>query len=114
MRIIKILFWVIFVIIPICSCAPSKVITKSTDVKKEVLKAKKYIVKGGDSLWEISARDDIFGDPFKWPLVYKSNRDQIESPDRIEIDQEFNIDEKLSDSDIKKAIQKAKNTPPYR
>ncbi len=36
-----------------------------------------YIVKKGDSLSSISGRDDVYGDPLKWPILYRLNMDKI-------------------------------------
>ena len=79
----------------------------------EVSKGFKYVVKKGDTLWDISAKDDIYGDPFQWPLLFKANRDQIEDPDIIEVDQELDVRQDFSREEVEDAIQKAKDTPPY-
>ena len=42
-----------------------------------------YEVKKGDSLWKISAKKDIYADPYKWVEIYKANRDKIDDPDVI-------------------------------
>jgi len=36
-----------------------------------------YIVKKGDSLSSISGRDDVYGDPAKWPIVCRLNVDNL-------------------------------------
>ncbi|MFW6114892.1 MAG: SPOR domain-containing protein [Thermodesulfobacteriota bacterium] len=36
-----------------------------------------YIVKDGESLSQIAARDEVYGDPLKWPILYYYNRDKI-------------------------------------
>jgi nucleoid-associated protein YgaU len=42
-----------------------------------------YQVKKGDSLWSIAAKKEIYGDPYKWLLLYHANRDQIYDPHLI-------------------------------
>lgn len=42
-----------------------------------------YIVKEGDSLWKIAGKKEIYGDPFKWEMLYTANRDVIKNPHRI-------------------------------
>ena len=74
---------------------------------------KKYVVKKGDTLWDISAKDSIYSDPFKWPLLFKGNRDQIEDPDIIEVNQELDVKTDWSKTEVNDAVQKAKDTPPY-
>ncbi len=72
-----------------------------------------YVVKRGDSLWKISGKDKVLGDAFRWPLLYKANRDQIEDPDLIEPKQDLSYKKDYSQSEIDDAVQKAKDTPPY-
>jgi len=38
-------------------------------------------VKKHDTLWAISKK--TYGDPFKWPDIYKLNKDKIKNPDLI-------------------------------
>ncbi len=76
--------------------------------------AKRYVVKKGDTLWGISGAPSIYGDPFQWPLIFKTNRDQIQDPDLIETNQEFEIKTDFSSSEKTEAIQKAKDTPAFK
>jgi hypothetical protein len=41
----------------------------------------KYVVKKGDSLWKISGK--VYGNPLKWPRIYRANKDKIKHPNRI-------------------------------
>ena len=41
----------------------------------------KYVVKKGDSLWKISGK--VYGNPLKWPRIYRANKDKIKNPNRI-------------------------------
>lgn len=75
--------------------------------------SKKYVVKKGDTLWDIAGKQSIYGDFFQWPLLFKANRDQIEDPDIIEINQELDVRTDWSKEEVEDAIQKAKDTPPY-
>ena len=54
-------------------------------------KSDSYQVVRGDNLWDISAKEKIYNDPFQWLKIYSANRDQISDPDIIEIDQVFVI-----------------------
>jgi hypothetical protein len=73
----------------------------------------KYNVKKGDSLWVISSKNSVYGNPFEWPLVFKANRDQIQDPDIIEVNQEFDIYRDYSNADEDKAVKNAEDTPLY-
>ena len=42
-----------------------------------------YTVKRGECLWVISGHDEVYGDPLKWPRIYRANRDLIKDPDLI-------------------------------
>lgn len=47
---------------------------KETSVKEE---AGYYIVKKGDSLSSIAGKKAVYGDPLKWPILYRLNMDKL-------------------------------------
>lgn len=67
-----------------------------------------YRVGRGDTLWDISAADAIYGDPFAWPLIYKANSDRIDDPDLIYPDQEFVIMWDVGSAAMAAAVRHAK------
>jgi nucleoid-associated protein YgaU len=67
-----------------------------------------YTVVRGDSLWGISARSDIYGNPYQWPLIYKTNRNQIKDADLIYPGQQFDIERNASAMEIDAAINHAR------
>lgn len=67
-----------------------------------------YEVMPGDNLWAISAKSDVYADPYQWPLIYKANSDQIKDADLIYPGQVFTIDTAPSSADVDAAIQHAK------
>lgn len=71
--------------------------------------ASSYTVMSGDSLWRISASSDIYGNPYKWPLIYKANRDKIRDADLIYPGQVFNIRQDWSASEVDAAVNHARN-----
>mgnify|MGYP001408433884 CR=1 FL=1 len=50
-----------------------------------------YTVVKGDCLWNIAKKPVIYGDPFKWPKIYRANKDKIRDPDLIYPRQVFKI-----------------------
>jgi hypothetical protein len=48
-----------------------------------VEKTDTYPVGQDQSLWSIAGRAEVYGNPFKWLLLYHANRDQIFDPDLI-------------------------------
>jgi cell division septation protein DedD len=38
---------------------------------------KGYVVQTGDSLAVVAGREDVFGDPLKWPVLYQLNREKL-------------------------------------
>lgn len=54
---------------------------------KEIL----YTVVRGDHLWGIAKKKEHYGNPFVWPKIYNTNRDQIKNPDLIYPKQVFKI-----------------------
>ena len=67
-----------------------------------------YEVMPGDNLWAISAKSNVYADPYQWPLIYKANSDQIKDADLIYPGQVFTIDTAPSAADVDAAIQHAK------
>jgi hypothetical protein len=67
-----------------------------------------YLVVRGDSLWKISGKPDIYGNPYQWPLIYKANRDKIKDADLIYPGQELTIERGASEADRQAAIDHAK------
>jgi hypothetical protein len=72
-----------------------------------------YVVEKHDSLWAISSRSQVYGDPFEWPLIFKANRDQIQDPDLIYPQQVFKIEKDATTEDQDRAKKLAMETPKY-
>lgn len=70
--------------------------------------ADSYQVMSGDNLWNISAKGDVYANPYQWPLIYKANRSQIKDADLIYPGQTLDIDRNASSSDVDAAIEHAK------
>lgn len=79
--------------------------------KSAKISVSEYVVKKGDTLWDIA--ENKYSDPFQWPLVYKANRDEIEDPDLIYVNQQFEIKKDFSKNEIDRAIRQAEDTPTY-
>lgn len=67
-----------------------------------------YNVVRGDHLWGIASKPSIYGNPYQWPLIYKTNSDRIKDADLIYPGQVFTIDKDASGSDIDAAVRHAK------
>lgn len=67
-----------------------------------------YRVGEGETLMSIAARREIYADGQLWPLLYRSNRDQIKDPKRIYPGQVLSIPRDLSESDKDEAREKAR------
>jgi len=67
-----------------------------------------YSVVRGDNLWNISGKDEVYADPYQWPLIYKTNRDKIKDADLITPGQVLDIDQNASASEIDAAVNHAK------
>jgi len=71
-------------------------------------RASSYSVVRGDNLWNISGKDEVYADPYQWPLIYKTNRDKIKDADLIYPGQVLDIDQNASASEIDAAVNHAK------
>lgn len=80
----------------------------ASDTSQSAGSADSYQVVSGDNLWDISAKGDVYANPYQWPLIYKANRSQIKDADLIYPGQVFDIDRNASSSDVDAAIEHAK------
>ena len=67
-----------------------------------------YEVMSGDNLWNISAKNDVYDNPYQWPLIYKANRAKIKDADLIYAGQVLDIDRDASSADVEAAVTHAK------
>jgi hypothetical protein len=65
-------------------------------------------VQAGDHLWGISSQQQVYGDPYQWPLLFKRNRGEIEDADLIYPGQVLHIDRDANEHQIQQAIDHAK------
>jgi nucleoid-associated protein YgaU len=45
----------------------------------------RLIPENRDSFWKIAGYDFVYGDPFKWPVLYEANRDVLRNPDNPDL-----------------------------
>jgi nucleoid-associated protein YgaU len=67
-----------------------------------------YSVQRGDSLWSISGKSEIYGNPYQWPLIFKANADKIRDADLIFPGQTFDIDRGATGAEVDAAVRHAK------
>lgn len=67
-----------------------------------------YTVVSGDNLWNIAGSSSIYGDPYKWPLIYKANKPRISDADLIYPGQVFDINQSPSSGEVGMAVNHAK------
>ena len=87
---------------------------KKLDDWVEKPKELNYTVVKGDCLWNIAKKKEHYANPFAWPIIYKSNRDQIKNPDLIFPKQIFKIPNLTEDERAKydKIRRNYKPAPP--
>lgn len=74
----------------------------------ETQKPERYLVERGDSLWRISGKSQIYGNPYQWPLIYKANASQIKDADLIYPGQGFSILRNYSQDEVDTAVRHAR------
>lgn len=78
--------------------------------QREVASVTTYTVKRGESLPQIASRPEVYGDTQLWPLIYRSNRDQISDPRRIWPGQVLRIPRNLNADDLSEARRHAQKS----
>ncbi len=86
--------------------AKSAEVSRSTQKKNKessTLQPTSYTVRRGETLPQISARTEIYNDSTLWPIIYRSNRDQIRDPKRLWPGQVFVIPRNFSRDEAEEA-----------
>jgi nucleoid-associated protein YgaU len=68
-----------------------------------------YQVASGDSLWSISGKQQVYNDPYRWPLIYKSNQGKIRDADLIYPGQLFLVARNPATHDVEAAVAHARS-----
>jgi nucleoid-associated protein YgaU len=71
--------------------------------EKEVQPVSRHTVKRGETLPQIAALPEVYGDSSLWPLIYRSNRDQISNPAVLWPGQVLRIPRNVDRNDINEA-----------
>ena len=71
--------------------------------EREVQLVARHTVKRGETLPQIAALAEVYGDSSLWPLIYKSNRDQISNPGVLWPGQVLRIPRNVDKGDISEA-----------
>ena len=90
--------------------APVAVTAPAAEPKPAVASALpvSYEVLRGDHLWGIASQPRIYGNPYAWPLIYKSNSAKIKDADLIHPGQNLDINRTASSGDLDAAVRHAK------
>jgi hypothetical protein len=67
-----------------------------------------YDVQRGDSLWKISGKSSVYGNPYQWPLIYRANVDRIRDADLIYPGQQLRIERDPASADVDDAVRHAR------
>ncbi len=66
-------------------------------------KITEWIVASGENLWTISSKNEVYGNPLLWPLLFWANRSQIKNPNLIYSHQRLKIPREFQEEDLEKA-----------
>lgn len=99
---------------PIKVLPPKPVAPKPVAPKPKPQLVNQVEVREGETLSNIAARQEVYGDPLLWPLVYKANRDQIKDPKRIFPGQSLVIPRDKSEEEKEAAREEARSLELFR
>ena len=72
-----------------------------------------YTVEKCDDLWSISAKPQIYNEPYLWPCILKANSTQIPNANRIKEGMVLTIPRDLTDADKATCRDEANRFPKY-
>jgi LysM repeat protein len=87
------------------AAAPAPVPTSASE--------EKYVVQKGDTLWAIADQSGNYSDYYEWPLLFKTNRDEIQDPDQITPGQVLIIQRGQTAVQTEHTRQLASDTPAF-
>ncbi len=67
-----------------------------------------YTVNRNDTLWDIAAKPEVYGNSDMWPLLWKANKDKIKTPDDLASGLSLIIDRSASEESVAAAIKYSK------
>lgn len=70
---------------------------------------KRYVVAAGDSLWIISGRPEVYGNPYLWPLIWDANLDAIKDPNQLRAGQRLKIRGNPTIDEVVRAVDTARS-----
>lgn len=70
---------------------------------------KRYVVAAGDSLWIISGRPEVYGNPYLWPLIWDANVDAIKDPNQLRAGQRLKIRSNPTIDEVVRAVDTARS-----
>ena len=82
---------------------------KPTEAAKPEKPPAYHKVTKGECLWKIA--QEIYGDPYQWPLIFHANRNKIRSPHLIYPRQNLKIPQDVSQEEIQRAKKEASEKP---
>lgn len=69
---------------------------------------KRYVVAAGDSLWIISGKPEVYGNPWLWPLIWEANRDTLPDPSRVRSGQRLKIKPNPTIEEVVQALDQSR------
>jgi len=76
---------------------------------QELRSDKKHRVAGGESLWSIAAKPEIYANGFLWPLIWDANRDRIRDPNMLRQGQTLRIKQNPTVDEVVRAVETARS-----
>ncbi|MBW7957504.1 MAG: LysM peptidoglycan-binding domain-containing protein [Deltaproteobacteria bacterium] len=67
-----------------------------------------YVVRRGDTLWGIASRENVYGNPYLWPILYRYNASRIKSPDVIVPESKIFVKRGINQEDMALAVGEAR------
>jgi nucleoid-associated protein YgaU len=81
------------------------------DLESQVSGSRPYVVRTNERLADISARSDVYGNRYLWPLLWRANQNQLRKPEDLHSGMQLQVPSYPTVSEVADALDYSHSNP---